>query len=77
MSKSKKNFITRVANTEDIPIPASPHTIVVSFFIDDRPSPDFVFRHPSYVMVLIKAYSHDNEIRPSISEANLLPSLIP
>lgn len=77
MSKSKKNFLTRVENTEDIPIPASPHTIA-SFFIDDRPSPDFVFRHPSYGKgVLIKAYSHDNEIRPSISEANLLPSLIP
>lgn len=76
MSKSTKNFLTRVANTEDIPIPVSPHTIA-SFFIDDRPSPDFVFRHPSYVRVLIKAYFHDNEIRPSISEANLLPSLIP
>ncbi|RVW27979.1 hypothetical protein CK203_094122 [Vitis vinifera] len=43
MSKSKKIFLTRVENTEDIPIPASPHTIA-SFFIDNWPSPDKIFR---------------------------------
>ena len=65
VKKKKKIFLTRVENTEDTPIPASPHTIA-SFFIDNWPSPDFVFRHPSYGKgVLIKANSHDTEIRPS------------
>ena len=41
--KVKKIFLTRVENTEDIPIPASPHTIA-SFFIDNWPSPDKIFR---------------------------------
>jgi len=74
MPFSTQFCLTRVANQEDIPIPAFPHTIA-SFFIKIGLA---LILYSAILQVCLLAYSQEFEIRPSISEANyLLPSNIP